>query len=44
MNISGIQSSTSAADPFADVQRIVVSRLAEAIVTGQISIKVIGVA
>ena len=41
VNISGIQSSNSAADPFADVQRIVASRLAEAIVTSQIPIKVI---
>ena len=41
VHISGIQSSNSAADPFADVQRIVASRLAEAIVTSQIPIKVI---
>ena len=41
--VAGIESSQASADPFADVQRIVAARIAEAIVTSRIPIKVIQV-
>ena len=42
-DVGGIRSAQSSADPFADVQRVVASRIAEAIVTHRIPVKVIGV-
>ena len=41
--VAGIESFQASADPFADVQRIVTARIAEAIVTSRIPIKVIQV-
>ena len=41
--VGGVRSAESSADPFADVQRVVAARIAEAIVTHRIPVKVIGV-
>ena len=42
-SVGGISQSESSADPFADVQRVLASRISESIVTTQIPIKVIQV-
>ncbi|MYF61556.1 MAG: hypothetical protein F4029_06270 [Gammaproteobacteria bacterium] len=42
-SVGGVQQSSGSADPFADVQRVVATRIAEAIVTSRIPVKVIGV-
>ena len=42
-SVGGVTSSQSSADPFADVQRVVASKIAEAIVTSRIPVKIIGV-
>ena len=42
-SIGGIRSAQTSADPYADVQRVVAAKIAEAIVTSRIPIKVIAV-
>lgn len=42
-SVGGIESANASADPFADVQRVVAAKIAEAIVTSRIPIKVIQV-
>ena len=42
-SIGGIRSAETSADPYADVQRVVAAKIAEAIVTSRIPIKVIAV-
>jgi len=41
--IGGIRQAQASADPFADVQRVVAARIAEALVTARIPVKVIAV-
>ena len=41
--IGGIRQASASADPFADVQRVVAARIAEALVTSRIPVKVIAV-
>ena len=41
--IGGIRQASASADPFADVQRVVAARIAEALVTARIPVKVIAV-
>ncbi len=42
-SVGGVQQSSGSADPFADVQRVVATRIAEAIVTTRVPVKIIGV-
>ena len=41
--IGGIRQAQASADPFADVQRVVAARIAQALVTARIPVKVIAV-